>query len=63
MTELLEDAVSRLRRYPPDVQDQIARTLIDLEIDPDFGVLVRVDADEYGLTEADHAEARQEMGT
>ena len=44
------------------MQDQIARTLIDLEIDPDFGVLVRVDADEYGLTEADHAEARQEMG-
>jgi hypothetical protein len=62
MTELLENAVNRLKQYPPDVQDRITQSLLHLAIDPDFGMLVTADLEGYGLTESDHTEAQQEMG-
>ena len=62
MTELLEQAIERMRALPPEEQDDIARVLLRLAGDSE--TIYRLTAEEQAdLVEADAEIARGELAT
>ena len=66
MTELLQKAFNKLAQLPEPQQNQIASTLLrEMEIHPEFGVLVSVGEEiyeEFGITPEEIEADRKALG-
>lgn len=62
MTDLLEQAIERIRALPADMQDQLARVLLALTEDQDT-VYRLTEEEEADLADAEAEAARGELAT
>ena len=63
MTQLLDKALEAMRNLPPDVQEDIARVILQLTGSDDAGVVALSDAEREAIAASKAAAARGEFAT